>query len=425
MNIQETMAYIHATEWQGSRPGLSRITALCHALGDPQKKLRAIHIAGTNGKGSTSAMLASILQEEGYRVALFTSPYIYSFGERMQINGVPISDDELCRVIEKIRPHVDAMEDRPTEFELITAAAFVYFAEAEVDYAVIEVGMGGRLDATNVIDAPLLSIITSISLDHTAYLGDTVEAIAKEKAGILKRGSAAVCGMLCEEAANVIFEIACSLDIYCGFAYPPSLRNRKLTPNGSRFSYRRRRRLRIPFAADYQPCNAALVLDACDELRRRGVKLRERSIRRGLRKVKWPGRFEYFSHEPVVVFDGSHNPEGIEATVESIRMLYAGRILLLSGVMRDKEYGEMIALLSPITERVYCVRPDNPRALDPEELAATWRQTGAEANAYQTVEEAMRAAVADAKESDRPLFILGSLYLYREARDAFEKVTKM
>lgn len=425
MNIQETMAYIHATEWQGSRPGLERITALCHALGDPQKKLRAIHIAGTNGKGSTSAMLSSILREEGYRVALFTSPYIYEFGERIQIDGVPISDADLCRVIEKIRPYVDAMDDRPTEFELITAAAFVYFAEAEVDYAVIEVGMGGRLDATNVLDCPLLSIITGIALDHTAYLGDTVEAIAREKAGILKRGSAAVCGMMDEDAANVIFEIACSQDIYCGFAHAPAMRITSITPRGCKFSYRRRRRVRIPFAAVYQPCNASLVLDACDELRRRGVKIRERSIRRGLRKVHWPARFEYFSRNPDVIFDGSHNPEGIAATAESIRALYKGQVLLLTGVMRDKDLGSMIVSLAPITERVYCVRPDNPRALEADELAATWRQTGADAFAYQTVQEAMHAAVADARESGIPLFILGSLYLYREAKDAFEKIAKM
>ena len=425
MTIDETMAYIHATEWQGSRPGLSRISTLCALLGNPQKKLRTIHIAGTNGKGSTSAMLASILQQEGYRVALFTSPYIYRFGERMQINGMPIPDEELCRVIEKIRPFVDEMEDRPTEFELITAAAFVYFAEAEVDYAVVEVGMGGRLDATNVLDAPLLSIITGIALDHTAYLGDTVEAIAKEKAGILKRGSSCVCGMLDEGAANVIFEIACSQDIYCGFADPAALRIRKVTPRGCNFSYRRRRRVHIPFAAAYQPRNAALVLDACDELRNRGVVLSERSIRRGLRRVQWPGRFEYFSHKPDVVFDGSHNPEGIAAAAESIKALYSERILLLSGVMRDKDFSSMTDTLAPMTDTVFCVRPDNPRAMDSAELAAVWQAKGVEAGAYKTVEDAMEAALAAAREKHLPLFILGSLYLYREARDAFDKAAKM
>lgn len=424
MTIEETMSYIHATEWQGSRPGLSRISALCHALGDPQKELTCIHIAGTNGKGSTSAMLDAILRAEGYRVGLFTSPYIYRFGERMQINGVPISDEALCRVIERIRPAVDAMEDRPTEFELITAAGLVFFAEEGVDVAVIEVGMGGRLDATNVLPPPLLSVITGIALDHTAYLGDTVEAIAREKAGILKRGSAAVCGMMEDAAAHIIAEIATSKDIYCGFADPAALRNVSVTPRGCRFSYRRRRRVRIPFAATYQPRNAALVLDACDELRRRGLRLRESSIRRGLRTVRWPGRFEYFSHSPDVVFDGSHNPEGIAAAKKSIDALYPdGHILLLTGVMRDKDFSDMIATLAPITERVFCVRPDNPRAMEADALAAEWARTGTPAAGYPTVEEAMQAALALARETGRPLFILGSLYLYREALDAFRAVS--
>ena len=425
MTIEETMSYIHATEWQGSRPGLSRIRALCHALGDPQDTLTCIHIAGTNGKGSTSAMLASILRAAGYRVGLFTSPYIYRFGERIQINGVPIPDEALCRVIEEIRPAVDAMEDRPTEFELITAAGLVYFAEEKVDIAVVEVGMGGRLDATNVLPAPLLSVITGIALDHTAYLGDTLEAIAAEKAGILKRTSAAVCGMMPDAAAQVIAEVATSQDIYCGFADPAALRVLAVTPRGCRFSYRRRRRVRIPFAAAYQPRNAALVLDACDELRRRGLRLREHSIRRGLRRVSWPGRFEYLSHRPDVVFDGSHNPEGIAAAAESIRALYPdGRILLLTGVMRDKDYHSLIDTLRPLCARVFCVRPDNPRAMEADALAAKWQASGVEACGYGTVEEAMRDAYGTAAAQHLPLFILGSLYLYREAVDAFRALEK-
>ena len=422
MTIEETMAYIHATEWQGSRPGLERITALCHALGDPQERLRAIHIAGTNGKGSTSAMLASILRAEGYRVALFTSPYIYAFGERMQIDGVPISDDELCRVIEKIRPVVDAMADRPTEFELITAAAFVYFAEAEVDYAVIEVGMGGRLDATNVLPSPILSVITGISLDHTAYLGDTVEKIAAEKAGILKRGTYAACGIMDEAAGFTIAEIATSLDIYCGFVAESALRVSRISRHGCRFSYRRRRGLRIPFAAAYQPRNAALVLDACDLLRDRGVEISEKSIRRGLREVRWPGRFEYLSRRPDVIFDGSHNPEGIAAAAESIRTLYKKKGLLLTGVMRDKDYTAMIDILAPLCESVFCVRPDNPRALPSDELAAAWQAGGVTAEGYPDVKAAMAAALARARAEGRPVFILGSLYLYREAKDAFTEL---
>lgn len=419
MTIDETMAYIHATAWQGSRPGLSRITALLSALGNPERGLRCIHIAGTNGKGSTSAMLDAILRAAGYRTALFISPYLYSFGERMQINGTPIGDDALSRVIERIRPAVDAMEDRPTEFELITAAAFVYFAEEGVDVAVIEVGMGGRLDATNVLEAPLLSVITGIALDHTAYLGDTVEAIAREKAGILRPGTPAVSGALDGGVRRVLREEAARRGTEIAFTDLTSLRDVRPSRFGTDFSYRGREGLHIPFAAAYQPRNAALVLDACDALTAGGLPLTEEAIARGLREVAWPGRFEYFSHDPDVVFDGSHNPEGIEAALLSIETLYEGKVLLLTGVMGDKDYGAMIATLSHRVARAFCVRPDNPRALPADLLAAAWQAGGVAAEGYPTVPAAMQAAVATAREEGLPLFILGSLYLYREAKDAF------
>ena len=419
MTIDETMAYIHATAWQGSRPGLSRITALLSALGNPERGLRCIHIAGTNGKGSTSAMLDSILRAAGYRTALFTSPYLYAFGERMQVNGVPIGDEALCRVIERIRPAVDAMEDRPTEFELITAAAFVYFAEERVDVAVIEVGMGGRLDATNVLEAPLLSVITGIALDHTAYLGDTVEAIAREKAGILRAGTPAVSGALDEGVRAVLREEAAAHGTEIAFTDPSALRDVRPTRFGTDFSYRGRGGLHIPFAASYQPKNAALVLDACDALVANGLPLGEEAIARGLAAVAWPGRFEYFSHDPDVIFDGSHNPEGIEAALASIEALYEGKFLLLTGVMGDKDYGAMIDTLSSRVARAFCVRPDNPRALPAPELAAAWQAGGVPAEGYPTVEAAMRAALGAAGDTGLPLFILGSLYLYREAKDAF------
>ena len=422
MTIEETMAYIHATEWQGSRPGLSRITALCHALGDPQKQLRCIHIAGTNGKGSTSAMLSSILRAAGYRTALFTSPYIYRFGERMQINGEPISDEALCRVMEEVRPHADAMADRPTEFELITAAAFLWFAREGVDVAVVEVGLGGRLDATNVIEEPLLSVITGIALDHTAILGDTVEAIAREKAGILKPGCPAVAGFVTPEVGAVLSAEAEARGTAIDFADRALLTVEEVSPHGTVFSFGGDRGVKIPFAAVYQPRNAALVLDAVALLRRRGLTISDDAMRRGMASVRWPARFEYFRHSPDVVFDGSHNPEGIAAAAESIRRLYEGRVLLLTGVMRDKDYTAMIATLSPLIAEVFCVTPENPRALDAESLAEAWRSGGVAATPFGTVEEAMRRALQKARAEGLPLFILGSLYLYREARDAFDAV---
>ena len=419
------MAYIHATEWQGSRPGLSRITALLAALGNPERGLRVIHIAGTNGKGSTSAMLASCLRASGYKTALFTSPYLYSFGERMQIDGTPISDAALCRVIERLRPKVDEMADRPTEFELITAAALLWFSEEAVDYAVIEVGMGGRLDATNVFPSPLLSIITGISLDHTAYLGDTEAAIAREKAGILKEGTPALVGDVSPEAREAILAAASERGTPLSFLDPTAIGDVLPTRYGTTFSYRKRKEIKIPFSAVYQPKNASLVLDACDLLRKRGVLLPEEAILAGLRSVTWPGRFEYLRHEPDVVFDGSHNPEGIAAAMASIEALYEGEFLLLTGVMRDKDYTAMIEALSARVAHAFCVRPDNPRALPEDELSAAWREAGVAATAYRSVLSAMQDALREADEKRMPLFILGSLYLYREARDAFRAVTEL
>ncbi len=424
MTIEETMSYIHATEWQGSRPGLSRITELLAAIGSPEKQLRCIHIAGTNGKGSTSAMLDSILRKAGYRTALFTSPYLYRFGERMQVNGEPISDAALCRVIERIRPAVDAMTDRPTEFELITAAAFSWFSEEGVDVAVIEVGMGGRLDATNVLEAPLLSIITGISLDHTAYLGDTVEAIAREKAGILRAEVPAVCGDVLPSVRAVLTAEAEAHGTAASFVDAAALRNILPTRYGTTFSYRTRKGVGIPFSAVYQPKNAALVLDACDALASRGLALPEEAIREGLLAVRWPGRFEYLRHDPDVVFDGSHNPEGIAAAHESIKRLYTGKFLLLTGVMKDKDYSAMIETLAPSVAEVFCVRPDNPRALSAASLAEAWQAAGVAARGFDTVDAAMAAALSAAHGHGLPLFILGSLYLYREARDAFDAIDK-
>ncbi len=418
------MAYIHATEWQGSRPGLSRITALLASLGNPERDLRVIHIAGTNGKGSTSAMLASCLMAAGYKTALFTSPYLYAFGERMQIGGVPISDAALCRVIEALRPHVDRMDDRPTEFELITAAALLWFREEGVEYAVIEVGMGGRLDATNVFSAPLLSVITGISLDHTAYLGDTEEAIAREKAGILKSGVAGLVGDVTPGVREALLAAAAERGAPLSFLDAAAIRDVLPTRYGTTFSYREREGVKIPFSAVYQPKNASLVLDACDMLRARGVTLPEEAILSGLRSVRWPGRFEYFSHEPDVVFDGSHNPEGIAAALASTRALYEGKFLLLTGVMRDKDHAAMIKTLAGHVAHVFCVRPDNPRAMEAEELCAEWEEAGVSATAFPGVLLAMEKAYREAEGTGMPLFILGSLYLYREARDAFASIAK-
>lgn len=414
------MDYIRAVSWQGSRPGLSRVRALCHALGDPQNSLRFLHIAGTNGKGSVSAMLDSVLRAAGYTVGLYTSPYIYRFTERIRYNGIPISEEDFGRIIAKIRPLAAAMEDRPTEFELITAAAFVYYAEKRPDFVVLEVGLGGRLDATNIIETPILSLVTGISLDHTAVLGDTEEKIAAEKAGIFRAGVPVVCGAVSAPVAAVLSEKAKEVGAPLTFTDPSLLFVADVTRSGITFSYGEWRDLQIPFAALYQPANAAAVLTAVAGLRRAGLRLPEADVRRGLADVRWPGRFEFFSRDPDVIYDGSHNPEGIAATLATAERLYPGKkFVLLSGVMQDKNYQDMAKMLAPHVFRVFTVRPDNPRALDAGAYADAFFACGVPATACRTVDAGMTAARAAAEEEAAPLFILGSLYLYREAYDAF------
>ncbi len=422
MTITEALDYIHATDWRGSIPGLSRVRELCERLGNPQERLTCIHVAGTNGKGSFCAMTASILREAGYRVGLYTSPYIYQFNERMRIDGVPISDEALAALVEEVRPHAEAMADPPTEFELITALAFLWFARSGVELVVLEVGLGGRLDATNLIPPPLLTVVTGIDLDHTAVLGDTPEAIAAEKAGIFKPGTPAVAGEVSAAVRAVLQERAAAVGAPFYAVELSSLKVAEPTREGIRFSFGDRRELLIPFLARYQARNAALVLTAVTLLRERGLTLSEEAIRQGLSKTEWRGRFEYLSREPDVIFDGSHNPQGIAAAAESIRALYSGRVLLLSGLMRDKDYRAMTETLRPLVERVYTVTPENLRSLPADELCAVWQEAGVAAEAYGDVTEALATAMAEAARSHRPLFILGSLYLYRQIRDAFDEI---
>ncbi len=420
---EECMSYIHSVLWQGSRPGLERVTELLRRLGDPQARLKVIHVAGTNGKGSTSAMLASVLREEGYRVGLYTSPYLYRFEERIAVNGEPISREELCRLVSVLRPHAEAMEDKPTEFELITALGFLYFAEKRVDYVVLEVGLGGRLDATNVIASPLLSIVTGIALDHTAILGDTEEAIAREKAGIFKSGTPVLVGDVSPSVAETLREEARRAGApSVSFLSPAAIAVRTVEKTGITFDYGEHRGLSIPFAALYQPKNASLVVEAVCRLRERGVLISDGALRAGLASVRWRGRFEYLTREPDVIFDGSHNPDGVSALLETVKALYPEGVCLLSGLLRDKDYETMVATLAPCVRRVFCITPENPRALEAPALAEVYRENGIEAEPCPSIEDGVRAAARAAEASGLPLLCAGSLYLYPQVYDAVRRL---
>jgi dihydrofolate synthase/folylpolyglutamate synthase len=437
MNYQEALDYIHSVTWMGSRPGLSRTRELTERIGRPQDRLRFIHVAGTNGKGSTSAMTAAILTAAGYRVGLYTSPYVLRFNERMRVDGQDIPDGELAEVTAFVKPHADAMTDPPTEFELITAIALEWFARRRCDIVVLEVGMGGRLDSTNIIDAETVaaSVITGIALDHTAFLGNTPEAIAAEKAGIIKSGVPVIFGgmhaPIGEDSGSTLHTVdpaVCATVIRAkademGAPYVET-DHAKLTRahadlRGADFDFGALTNLHISLAGLYQPYNAATVLTLIEVLRNTGMDIPDEAIRSGLASVRWPARFEILSESPLVIADGGHNPEGIDAAIASVKRYFGDeRIYLVTGVMADKDYARMIARMSEVAERVFTVRPANDRALDPMRYAELFREAGIPATGHGTVADGVHAAMKAARENGKALLCLGSLYMYGEVREA-------
>ena len=423
MTYQQAIEYIHSVVWKGSRPGLSRITELLHALGDPQDKLKFIHVAGTNGKGSFCAMTESVLRASGLRTGLFISPYIKQFNERICYCGKPISDEDLTEVTAYVRPFADAMIDSPTEFELITAIGLVYFLRKGCDVVVLETGMGGRLDSTNVIRDPLLTVITGIALDHTAFLGDTVEAIAAEKAGIIKKGAPMLWGGRDAAARRVIEQKAAEAGVRFVAAEDTPVTVSEMTLSGTCVSYGAYENIRIPLLGTYQPQNLSCVLAGLALLREAGLPITEESIRAGLASVRWRGRFEKLCQDPLILSDGAHNPEGVAAAVASIKHYFGTeRVLLITGVMADKDYVGMVRDLAPVVARAFCLTPDNPRALDSAAFAAAFVAQGIPAQGYPSVREAVAAAVQTARESGVPLISLGSLYMYAEVTAVLEEM---
>ena len=422
MNYNEALEYIHGISWTFCKPGLERIEALCESLGHPERELRFVHVAGTNGKGSFCSMLSEVLRAAGYKVGLFTSPYIYEFNERMRVNGRNIPDDTLAEITEHVRPHAEALTDRPTEFELISAIAFEYFRRERCDVVVLEAGMGGRLDSTNVIRDPYLSVITGIALDHTAFLGDTVERIAAEKAGIIKDGAPVIFGGEDDSAYRVIADTAAERGSEIYRADYTRLRVHSADEQGARFSYRHREDLHISLLGLYQPRNASLVTDAVDILNRRGLKISESALREGLSAARWRARFEVIHEDPTVIFDGAHNPQGIDAAVESIKHYFRDRpVAVLTGVLRDKDYHVIAERISEVSDRAFTITPNNPRALTAAEYAAELSRYGVTATPTGGVDEALRLGMEYAAEQGTALCCLGSLYTYVEVIDAMER----
>ncbi len=418
MDYKESLEYIHSISWTFCKPGLERIEELCRALGEPQRDLKFIHVAGTNGKGSFCSMLSSILCESGLKVGLFTSPYIRFFNERMCIDGEPIKDSELAEITSYVRPFADSMTDKPTEFELITAVGFEYFKRNGCDIVILEAGMGGRLDSTNIIRNPVLSVITGIALDHTAFLGDTVEKIAAEKAGIIKDCRPVLWGGEDRAAERVIAEIAERNGSAFFWVDYKSLNVKKYDFSGTLFDFEGRENVKIKLLGAYQPRNAAVVLSAIDILNSNGYDIPERAVRDGLQNASWSGRFEIIDRKPLTIFDGAHNPQGIDSAVQSIKMYFGDeKVYILTGVLKDKDYEYIAARLAEIGERAFVLTPSNPRALDAYEYAEVLKRCGIPSQGYDSLAEAYRAAAENAERDGKALVCLGSLYTYSELMD--------
>ena len=421
MTYEEALSYIHSICWKGSKLGLDRTRELLGKLDDPQKELKFIHIAGTNGKGSTAAMLSSILEEAGYRVGLYTSPFINRFNERMQVNHQPIPDEELAALTEYVRPHADAMADSPTEFELITALAMVWFARQKCDIVVLEVGMGGELDSTNIIDVPEAAVIAAMGLDHVKELGPTMADIARAKAGIIKEGGRVVSYGGNSEADEVIAAVCRARNASLCQPDFSAIVPGDFSLEGQTFSYKGWRGLRIPLVGAYQMNNAAVVLETVEVLRQRGWSVSDEAVRQGLADTRWPARFEVLRRDPVFIVDGGHNPHGIRATAESLSRLFPGRkITFVTGVMADKDVEHILGLIVPLADQFFTVRPDNPRAMDAGELAARIEAMGAKATACASVQDGVDRAI-QAEGPHGVACALGSLYMSGEVRSCFGK----
>ena len=421
MTYEEALSYIHSICWKGSKLGLDRTRELLGKLDDPQKELKFIHIAGTNGKGSTAAMLSSILEEAGYRVGLYTSPFINRFNERMQVNHQPIPDEELAALTEYVRPHADAMADSPTEFELITALAMVWFARQNCDIVVLEVGMGGELDSTNIIDAPEAAVIAAMGMDHVKELGPTMADIARAKAGIIKEGGRVVSYGGNPEADEVIAAVCRARNASLCQPDFSAIVPGDFSLEGQTFSYKGWRGLRIPLVGAYQMNNAAVVLETVEVLRQRGWSVSDEAVRKGLADTRWPARFEVLRRDPVFIVDGGHNPHGIRATAESLSRLFPGRkITFVTGVMADKDVEHILGLIVPLADQFFTVRPDNPRAMDAGELAARIEAMGAKATACASVRDGVDRAI-QAEGPHGVACALGSLYMSGEVRSCFGK----
>jgi len=422
MGYQASISYLYGLQQYGIKFGLTSISRILADLGNPHRTVPCVHIGGTNGKGSTAAFVSSILGQSGYKTGLYTSPHLIRFTERIKINGCEISPRNVVRLTSIIRGAAEPLE-RVTFFEFVTAMAFLYFAEQTVDCAIIEVGMGGRLDATNVVN-PIVSIITNISREHESFLGSTILKIANEKAGIIKRR-----GILLTAAqqtqVRALFRKRCrhlQASIYeLGKDFTLCRDNRNsITYRGLHHCIHH---LRLGLQGEYQLDNGALALAAVEVLGQKGFVVKDSSIRRGLSAVSWPGRLETVSRSPLIILDGAHNPAAIKKLKKAIlELFHYKRLLLIIGIMGDKNIRAMIHEIVPIADRIIFCKPHMDRASATATLASMVKGTRAIHTEIENVAQALSQALSEARPRDL-ICITGSLFTVGEAKEALSRIS--
>lgn len=413
MNCSEAVKFIHSLERFGIMPGLERISALCEKLGDPQNDLKIIHVAGTNGKGSTSTVCANILRRAGYKTGLYTSPYVVDFRERIQINGEMIPPDDLAECVEKVKTAAEESDIKATEFEFITAVAFLYFSQMKCDYAVIEVGLGGRFDATNVIPPPEVCVLTSISLDHTAVLGDTIEEIAFEKCGIIKPGSKTIVyPKQNQEALGVINEVCASRSVKPVFPDLDSLETVGSDIYGTKVIYKGAE-FTLPLAGEHMVYNAITAVEAVKSVL---PDISDYAVSEGIAASSMPARLELLSDSPIVILDGGHN-EGCALALEKFIKAHLKNVKITAviSIMADKDYKKYLETVLPCVSDLIACRADVPRALEADALAAEAEKICNNVRAVPDATEAVKFALDNCKK-DEAVIVCGSFYFAGEVR---------
>ncbi len=419
MNYEQALEYIHGINARGSKLGLSRTRDLLKRMGNPQDSLRFVHIAGTNGKGSTAAMISHVLVAAGYVTGLYISPFINRFNERIQLNNVPIADDELAELTGYVKGISDSMDDPPTEFETITAIAMEYYRRKGCQIVVLEVGLGGELDSTNVIQTPEVAVITAISFDHTRVLGNTLAEIASAKAGIIKEGGDVVIYGQEPDAESVFSQVCKKKHARLYKTDFSKLKTFEATLDGQEFGFGRFHRLFLHLIGSYQQKNAAVAITALEVLKNKGFEISDESIITGLSNTRWPGRFEVLSKSPVFIVDGGHNPHGVRGTTDSIRRYFPNKSLVfVLGVMADKDISDMLDNIAPFASEIFTVAPNNPRSMPAGELAALVKKAGIKSHACGSVKDGVEMAIAAAGK-EGIVCAIGSLYMAGEVCDCF------